>query len=39
MSGDDCLPVCLELDDRWYKYFMANIVGAQERNNEDEEGI
>ena len=39
MSGDDCLPVCLDLDDdRWDKYFMANIAGAQECNNEDEEG-
>ena len=39
VSGDDCLPVCLELDDdRWDKYFMANIAGAQECNNEDEEG-
>ena len=39
VPGDDCLLVCLELnDDRWDKYFMANIAGAQECNNEDEEG-
>ena len=39
VSGDDCLPVCLELDhDRWDEHFMANIAGAQECNNEDEEG-
>ena len=39
MSCDDCLPVCLDLDDdRWDKYFMANIAGAQECNNEDKEG-
>ena len=38
MSGDDCLPVCLDLDDRWDKYSMANIAGAQVCNNEDEEG-
>ena len=38
-SGDDCLLVFLELDDdRWDKYFMDNIAGAQECNNEDEEG-
>ena len=38
MSGDDSLPVFLELDDdRWDKYFMANIA-AQEWKNEDEEG-
>ena len=38
MSGDDCLPVCLDLDDdRWDNYFMANIAGAQECNNEDED--
>ena len=38
VSGDDSLPVFLELDDdRWDKYFMANIA-AQECNNEDEEG-
>ena len=37
VSGDDCLPVCLELDDdRWDEHFMANIAGAQEYNNEDE---
>ena len=30
MSGDDCLPVCLQLnDDRWDKYFMANIGGVR----------
>ena len=39
MSGDDYLPACLELDDdRWDKHLMANIAGAQECNNEDEEG-
>ena len=39
VSGDDCLPVCLELDDdRWDEHFMANIAGAQECDNEDEEG-
>ena len=39
VSGDDCLPACLELDDdRWDKHFMANIAGAHECNNEDEEG-
>ena len=39
VSGDDCLPACLELDDdRWDKHFMANIAGAQECNNEEEEG-
>ena len=39
VSGDDCLPVCLELgDDRWDEHFMANIAGAQEYDNEDEEG-
>ena len=28
VSGDDCLPVCLELDDdRWDEHFMANIAG------------
>ena len=38
VSGDDCLPVCLELnDDRWDKHFMADIAGAQECNNENEE--
>ena len=39
VSGDDCLPVCLELDDdRWDDHIMANIAGAQECDNEDEEG-
>ena len=39
VSGDDCLPVCLELDDdKWDDHFMANIAGAQECDNEDEEG-
>ena len=39
VSGDDCLPVCLELDDdTWDDHFMANIAGAQEYDNEDEEG-
>ena len=39
VSGDDCLPVCLELDDdRWDEHFMADIADAQECNNEDEEG-
>ena len=39
VSGDDCLPVCLELDDDWWdEHFMANIAGARECNNEDEEG-
>ena len=38
VSGDNCLPVCLELDDdRWDKHFMADIAGAQECNNEDED--
>ena len=33
VSGDDCLPVCLELDDnRWDEHFMANIAGAQIRS-------
>ena len=39
VSGDDCLPVCLQLDDdRWDEHFMADIAGAQECNNEDGEG-
>ena len=39
VSGDDCLPVCLELDDdRWDEHFMANIADAQECDNEDKEG-
>ena len=39
VSGDNCLPVCLELDDdRWDEHFMADIAGAQKCNNEDEEG-
>ena len=38
MSGDNCLPVCLELDDdRWDKHFMADIAGAQKCNDEDED--
>ena len=39
VSGDDCFPACLELDDeRWDEHFMANIADAQECDNEDEEG-
>ena len=39
VSGDDCHPVCLELDDdKWDGHFMADITGAQGCNNEDEEG-
>ena len=39
MSGDYYLPICLNLDDdRWDEHFMANIAGAQECDDEDEEG-
>ena len=39
VSDDDTLPVFLKLDDdRWDEHFMADIAGAQECNNEDEEG-
>ena len=31
VTGDDCLPICLQLDDgRWEEPFMDNIVDTQE---------
>ena len=40
VSSDDCLPVCLELDDnRWDEHFMANIAGAQECNKMKKVGV